>query len=505
VKNAPARLGLAFWGPVSLAAALRLLRIGYQSFWADEIASVDAARTHGVPFLLWFHADPHPPLFFALLKFWLPFGSGEGFLRTFPALAGTAAVAMTWLLARRIAGARVATIAALGMAISPLAIWTSQELRGMALLSFLAPTATLLLVRYLDDGGRGRRWAFIAVSVLALYTHYYAFFVVAFLGLWALVAAGRAKDGPRKALTSFVWIGAGFVPWLPFFLTQFAAGQGWRPAKTLGTIASQVLLYFTTSHSPWRYEALLPAFERLYYANTSDFIAVMALLLAPFLALTAVGTIRGFAADAGRGLAPIYLLVPLVLIGAASRRVNLFEPKYAACLLPAAWILVALGLTFTWEKSRGLAAALAAWAVALTALSLVHLYADPRYHRPDWRTAGARITAEATDRDAIVVYEKDTMPDFFYYYRGAAPVVPLLTRTGLDVERVADAAQVRAKLAALGPRRTVWFLDCLGFLHDPGGIARRTLDEDLDRRDFTWVLETTGYAVIRYAPKGGGG
>jgi hypothetical protein len=362
----------------------------------------------------------------------------------------------------------------------------------------------LLLLRYLDDGGRRKRRAFIAVAVAALYTHYYGFFVVAFLFAWTLFSVRRAKDGPRKALTSFAWIGAAFVPWLPFFLTQFAAGQSWRPAKTFGTIASQLLLYFTTSHSPWRYETLVPAFDPLYYTESGRFIAVMALLAVPFLALLAVGTARGLSADAGRGLAPAYLLVPLALILLASRRVNLFEPKYAACLLPAAWILVALGLVHAWEKGRVLAAACAAWIAVLTALSLSHLYADARYHKPDWRTIGARITAEATGRDAILVYQTDTMPDFFYYYRGAAPVVPLLTRQGLDVERVADAAQVRAKLAALGPRRSVWLLDCLGFLHDPGGIAKRTLDADMERREFAWVLETTGYAVVRYFPRAGG-
>ena len=263
-----ARPGIAFWAPVALAAALRVYRLGYQSFWADEIASVQAAQTPGSGLVGWFGTDPHPPLFFVLLKLWLPFGSGEAWLRTFPALCGIATVAVLWLLARRVAGVPAATVSATLLAVTPLAVWTSQELRGMALLALLAVLGTYLLVLYLDEGGRGRRRAFIAVTALMLYTHYYAFFILAFQFAWAIGSLRRAKDGPRKALTAFLWIGLAFLPWLPFFLVQFAHGQSWRAYKTVATVAAQVYLYFTVSHSPWKYETLFPALDRLYYTVT---------------------------------------------------------------------------------------------------------------------------------------------------------------------------------------------------------------------------------------------
>jgi uncharacterized membrane protein len=130
-------------------AALRIYRSTALSLWLDEGFTVLFAR---LPWdsVLGFHGayDAHPPLYYALVKavsLLLPEVVAGRYLSVF---AGTATLAVLYLLVVRIAGRPAALVACLVMAVSPLAVWYSQEARQYAVTGLAVSITYLALVSF---------------------------------------------------------------------------------------------------------------------------------------------------------------------------------------------------------------------------------------------------------------------------------------------------------------------------------------------------------------------
>src|SRR5207302_9729664 len=77
--------------------------------------------------------DTHPPGYYWTLKAWGDaFGSSELALRSLSAAWGVAAVVLTFLIGRRLFGLLAGSVAALLLAVAPLAVYYSQEVRMYA-------------------------------------------------------------------------------------------------------------------------------------------------------------------------------------------------------------------------------------------------------------------------------------------------------------------------------------------------------------------------------------
>ena len=95
VQNA----ALVLTGIVALGAALRLIALGYKSFWLDEIASVVIVRMPGNSFWSWlWHSEGNMALYYVMLRTWLHFGVGEASVRMLSVLPGIASLPVMYLL-----------------------------------------------------------------------------------------------------------------------------------------------------------------------------------------------------------------------------------------------------------------------------------------------------------------------------------------------------------------------------------------------------------------------
>jgi uncharacterized membrane protein len=145
--------------PVVLGFALRALRLDFQPLWWDEGYSVWFA-THPMPELLALTAaDIHPPLYYALLRGWIgAFGPGPNALRLFSVFIGTVTIPVIYVVARRMLTLRVAWLATFLLAISPLHIYYSQEVRMYGLAMLLGLGALLAGWEALEGrGGAGEQ------------------------------------------------------------------------------------------------------------------------------------------------------------------------------------------------------------------------------------------------------------------------------------------------------------------------------------------------------------
>jgi hypothetical protein len=140
------------WVPMllilALAAGLRFAGLGSQPLWLDEGYSWwDAQQSMTDLWRLVPQCDPHPPLYFAILKGWIDgFGDGAFAMRALSALLGIATTLMVMLAGREI-NRQVGWLAGLMFALTPFQIEFGHEARPYTLFCFGASIAAFGALR----------------------------------------------------------------------------------------------------------------------------------------------------------------------------------------------------------------------------------------------------------------------------------------------------------------------------------------------------------------------
>ncbi|MBN1250198.1 MAG: glycosyltransferase family 39 protein, partial [Anaerolineae bacterium] len=201
----------------AIGFALRLLLLGSKTLWLDEVLSIRTARAGLDAWLAGSVGAYHPPLYYVLLGPWLEIASTPFLLRLPSAVIGTFCIPLSYRLAMRLSDRETATKSMWLVALSPLLIWYSQELRSYALLVMLSLLATVLLLEVLEHP-TVTAWLGYCLSVVArLYLHYDAILLGPVHFLLAVGMLASSRTTLRKTLAwivALVVAGLAFVPWL---------------------------------------------------------------------------------------------------------------------------------------------------------------------------------------------------------------------------------------------------------------------------------------------------
>ena len=141
--------------------ALRLIRLGEIGLWYDEAFGLLIARRPWGEMNALLAMDVHPPLWFWFLHLW---GTASvTWARLSGALLGAATIPALWLGVRRPLGEGTALLAALLLAVHPIHVFHSQELRMYALQGLLFVAMLSIVLPRLSGAMTPGRWAFLAV------------------------------------------------------------------------------------------------------------------------------------------------------------------------------------------------------------------------------------------------------------------------------------------------------------------------------------------------------
>ena len=179
---------LASGGTLLLGFGLRIWRLGAQELRGDEAFGYFFTGSPVAQIIRDTVAlrEPHPVGSYLLQgAWWSAAGHSEFALRFLSAWFGALSVALLYRLGRELGFGRApATLGAALLAVSPYAIWHSQDARMYSISMALTLASTVLLVAALR---RERRWlwaGYVGVSWAALHIHYFAAFVLLAHGLY---------------------------------------------------------------------------------------------------------------------------------------------------------------------------------------------------------------------------------------------------------------------------------------------------------------------------------
>ncbi|MGA7730459.1 MAG: glycosyltransferase family 39 protein [Chloroflexia bacterium] len=405
--------------------AVRLYSLGTRGFWFDEVAFAYAVR---LPTLgdLTFHINnwaDHTPLSFFLVWLVRGLGTDEATVRLPFAIAGALVVPSLYLLGKALAGPRVGFLAALLCALSPFAVFYSQDVHPYAPL-MLFTTLQVLFAYRAAVTSRPLDWTGLALfTLLNLYNDYLALALAAvvalFLGailLGRLVGVIPTGGSPlttasqrRIFLSQLVGMSATalavailYIPWLQPTLTFLRA-----PVRT----------FYATDTGGVSFDDLRTLANGLGF---DKFLVALLIVGALYATYSLVRQCR---------VASLLLLVwvgaPLVgMWWLAGDRMFFLQARYFSFLLPAALILIALGADLAARLIAALYARLrarqawvftpvrsisgAAFAAMLAFLlvpaipSLINSYAWTKTVPQDYRGAVARMIADSGPGSLVV-------------------------------------------------------------------------------------------------------
>ena len=212
---------------LAVAAILRIYRLSFHDLWYDEIYSIVISGD--------FWKNWNPPLYFAILHYWIKlFGISEFSLRFPSVIFSVFGVYFTFLLGKLIFNFRVGIIAAILMTLSAFCLWYAQEARPYSLSMFLGTVSTYCLFKVLIQKKDKAWFLFILAAVFLLYSDitYFSFFLL-FTQLLIILFIFRKKISFRIFYCLPVFLL--FLPRLTHFLSKLhSVREGfWIPIPNL--------------------------------------------------------------------------------------------------------------------------------------------------------------------------------------------------------------------------------------------------------------------------------
>ena len=416
-----------------LAGVIRLWRIEFQSFWLDEAHTAFYIQGQ-TPEVIWAHLikpGENGPVYYALLVPWARLlGGSELSLRGFSLVVSLPSVPLAFAVLRRLVPVRTALLGAGMVAFAPYLTWYAQEAKMYALVLTGGLATQWLFLSACERGGVWRWLAYGAVSLLAVYVHFFALLTI---GVQALVAVVLAWPNRRRLLGAWATVLAVLVPvvvrQLPA-ITRDVAGSAPKFAGGRSLLAERqgILTYaYTMNVTP------VPLALVLFVGTALVFLGTWVLLspaVGRIVASWREVVVRGLPVP-DRGSVALWALAygPVAGFGVASMILDagLFADRYFIASVPLIYGTVAVAVVWVLDRRPWIGGSVLALLGFGAVIGTVYQATVPV--KDDFRTAMAMQRAGRGTRDAVV-----PVPQFLSYPVGyhSAPGLDIVF---VDMER----------------------------------------------------------------------
>ncbi len=323
---------------VLLGLVVKLLWLDRTELAHDEPFTVYMALRTWADLFKALHEENNPPLYFVLMKLWTAITPlTTAWLRVPSAVFSALAVWPIFLLARSMAGIRVAVVASLLFLLNNYHYGFAHEVRAYSLFTLLAVTSIWQLRRLAMKGERALLWL-VMVNIALVYTHFFGWLMIG-VGMACVLIIPDLRPARKGA---FIALGAALVSYLPYatiFMERFGSSVGkgtWLDAPAPEELYNMI----------WR------------WSNAP----VIATLL---ICAMAVALFRTRFKDQALLLGSIWTLLPLFGMFLVSYRVPMFLDRYLVyaapgfCLLAATSMSLLVSGRWAWAPSAAIVGSMA--------------------------------------------------------------------------------------------------------------------------------------------------
>lgn len=362
-----------------LAATTRIIGAGHYPLWTDEgwgewSTSVDLATSYSN-----IYHDRQPPLYFVALNVWRGFtGDSRIALRYMSILAGLLTVAATYRLTVDAFGRTAGAYAVLLLAVLPIAVYYSQELRHYGWFTLGVALMWLCFLRFLRRPSRSLWLAYVLSITFTAYVLYFVVLPLAiqlFVGLFLWRPAARQR---RWLVSAWAVSGLLYLPWVIVVITV-----QW-------TMLSRGIAGFPGTYT-LALENLLPLAELLLgtqAALTGGLYVLGAIRGWPRLSLRPAARLAHWSVLLGGAVLMLGILV-------LSLRFNFLAPRTLVFLAPLFTVMCGVGLSLIQQRT----------ALVLAGALVVVTLATPTIIQPrlDYAAAIAPVQQNFSPGDLIVL------------------------------------------------------------------------------------------------------
>lgn len=380
---------------IVLGFALRLFNLDATGLWMDELHSVigsDPGKT--VSQVIEYCKQDQPPLFFLMLHGWFKIFPYEDFSgQALAAILGSLGIIAIYFAGKEWKNINVGLIAAFLTTINYFHVDASRQIRFYPLVFLLSTLSFLFFLRIFK---RGKTTDFILYAVFTsalLNTHYFGLVVFAsqfLIFLTIIFWKGTNVRFVMRSLAAGILAGISFLHWLPVVISDLGISE------------------FHAQKLVWYFPAL---FHWVYFRDivTALVCAVLAFLAIRELCFSLIRkqtteeqiVLAGWLAF-GFGIPLIYSLL----------RMPMLEYKYTFIMLPAVFLLMAMGLDSLQSKKVKLIIV----AVLFISFHVNALFLKPIYlAKPieQWREVAKEVLE--TDTEDQVVFTRYAWYHRYYF------------------------------------------------------------------------------------------
>ncbi|MBI5747573.1 MAG: glycosyltransferase family 39 protein [Nitrospinae bacterium] len=459
---------------------LRLYRLDFRSLNFDEANSIAFAK-NSITYILdktpLSIGDLHPPFFHILLHFHISVSETEFWVRLISAVLGVIIIYITYLLGRYLFDLRTAMLGAFLVMLSPFFISYSQEARMYPLFTLLTISSIYFFIKAIDMESKRYYLWFTIFSILNLYTHYIAFFILFAETIFFIINWKRYNNSKLFFLFSLIVIFLSFSPWIPTVLTQFTAGEGQLSkdiAPGTGLIIPYSLFVFSVGETFLQIKSLKDA-----VSNIPLIFLVAIIFLIPIVNST-------FKKKDNRLL--FIILIPIIILYILSWKIPriLNSVKYIIALSPVYYLLISYGITNMRRMSHQVV-----FAILITFLNIASLWNyhyNEIYRSEDWRGVVKYVSAGLTGSD-VIIFDAGHMQTLFDYYC-KCDIKKIRLNPRLTDDREEAFKNIEKEIA---PHKNIWLI--LSHNWKNGDYYKRLLDVHLTR---SLDYKTKGIEIYKY-------
>jgi len=448
-----------------LGLILRLVNLN-QSLWLDETVQAITSKGTFLNLFAELQGDFHPPLYHLLMWGWAHlFGNGELVMRLPSVFFGVGTIYLVYLITKQVFPKKhfVPLLSALFLATAPFHVYYSQEARTYAMTAFFATLSTYWLLRLMSQQKLSVKIAYIFSTALLLYSDYYGLFVFLAQVITVLIILRKKIN---KFLFPWLVIIVLFLPCLPLLWIQLKTGRQattflpeWGRLVNLSFLKALPLTFIKFSIGR------ITIFNKTFYAFVSAFLLIVygLILIKGFLKG------RKFFIDHCRWVILLWFLIPVVIAWLLSFFIPNYQPFRLLLVLPAFYLLLALGISgISSVRIRTMAIA---FILLVNLISLGVYFKNPFFHREDWRRA-VNFIEEGSGGETIALLPSYTSHwPYTYYSQGKVKLIGV----GQEIKPVSEKD---LKGLNLSNSTIIYYLYYLADVFDPQSLIQNWLEKE---------------------------